>query len=224
MRLRTAAAVASLGIGLTTGTLAAQVGGIDKGTPVVARASRAYQALTSFEADFQQHFEDRNLDMPDSRGTLYQEGKTHFAMRFSDPPKEAIVADGTKFWIYTPSTSPGRVLRYPQPSHPTYGTNLLGTFLDNAVERYRITYVKTEEIDGHVTDAVTMEPIANDMPFRRATVWFDRDLGLPRRLDIEETHDHRRVLNLTRLRLNNDIPADIFICGRLPKGTKIIDQ
>lgn len=204
--------------------LPAQVGGSDKGTPVVRNASRAYQALSSFQAQFIQHFEDKNLDMPDSKGTLYQEGKNRFAMRFSDPPKDAIVVDGTKVWMYLPSSSPGQVLRFPQPNHATYGTNLLGTFLDNAVDRYRITYVNSEEIDGHITDAVIMEPLANDMPFRRATVWFDRDLGLPRRLDIEESRDHKRVLRLSQLRVNGSIQSDVFICGKLPKGTKIIDQ
>lgn len=213
-----------LGLGGLCSALPAQAGGSDKGIPVVQRASRAYQALSSFQAQFQQHFEDKNLDMPDSKGTLYQEGKTRFAMRFTDPPKDAIVVDGTRVWMYLPSSSPGKVLRYQQPNHPTYGTNLLGTFLDNAIDRYRITYVTSEVIDGHLTDAVTMEPIANDMPFRRATIWFDRELGLPRRLDIEESRDHKRVLYLSQLVQNRSIPADIFVCDKLPKGTKIIDQ
>ena len=222
-RRGTAWAVA-FGLGAVCHTLPCQAGGTDKGTAVVRNASRAYQALSSFQAQFQQHFEDKNLDMPDSKGILYQEGKSRFAMRFTDPPKDALVADGTKFWMYLPSSAPGKVLRFPQQSHPTYGTNLMGTFLDNAVDRYRITYVNSEVIDGHVTDAVIMEPMANDMPFRRATVWFDRDLGLPRRLDIEESRDHHRVLNLTQLLLNRPIAADIFLCTRFPKGTPVIDQ
>jgi outer membrane lipoprotein-sorting protein len=204
--------------------LVAQAGGSgDKGVPVVRNATRAYQALSSFQALFQQRFEDKFVDMPPSKGTLYQEGKTHLAMRFSDPPKDVIVLDGTKAWIYTPSSSPGQVLQFPQQNHPTYGTNLLGTFLDNAVDRYRITYVNSELIDGHITDAVLMEPIANDMPFRRATIWFDRDLSLPRRLDIEESRDHRRILDLSQLQLNRVIPPEIFIF-KPPAGVKTVSQ
>lgn len=221
---RVVPALVMLGIAGLGRALPAQVDISDKGVPVVRNASRAYQALSSFQAQFLQHFEDKNLDLTDSKGTLYQEGKSHFAMRWIDPPKDAIVVDGTKFWVYTPSSTPGQVLRFQQPNHPTYGTNLLGTFLDNAVDRYRITYVNSEVIDGHVTDAVIMEPIANDMPFRRATIWFDRELGLPRRLDIEESRGHNRLLSLTQLRVNSPIAADIFVCGKLPKGTKIIDQ
>lgn len=202
----------------------AQAGGGVNGVQVVRNASRAYQTLSSFQAQFEQHFEDKYVDQADSKGILYQEGKTRFAMRWTDPPKDAVVADGAKLWLYLPSSSPGKVVRYQQQASPTYGSNLLGTFLDNAVDRYRITYLKTETIEGHITDAVIMEPLANDMPFRRATVWFDRELGMPRRLDIEELRDHHRLLNLTSLRLNGSIPADIFTCGKLPKGTTIVDQ
>lgn len=195
----------------------------DPGVPVVARGSRAYEALSSFQAVFRQHFDDKMIDQPDSRGVLYQEGKNHFAMRFTDPPKDAIIADGTKLWVYTPSETPGQVMRYPLQNHPTYGTNLLGTFLDDAVDRYRITYVRSEEIDSHMTDAVVMEPIANDMPFRRATIWFDRENSLPRRLEIDESRDHKRTLQLSQLQINRSIPPGTFVC-RPPDGTRIIDQ
>jgi outer membrane lipoprotein carrier protein len=218
-RAAACAAILALG-GLRHGVAAQQ----SPGTVVVTRATRAYQALSSFQAQFVQHYDDRYGDpIPDAKGTLYQEGKTHFAMRFSDPPKDALIADGTYFWMYLPSTSPGKVLRFPQQSHPTYGTNLLGTFLDNAVDRYRITYVAFETIDGHVTDEVIMEPIANDMPFIRATIWFDRDLNLPRRLDIQETRDHHRVLSLSQLRPNESIPAGIFQFNP-PAGVKTVTQ
>lgn len=195
----------------------------DPGVPVVARGSRAYEALSSFQANFRQHFEDKMIDQPDSRGILYQEGKNHFAMRFTDPPKDAIIADGTKLWVYTPSETPGQVMRYPLQNHPTYGTNLLGTFLDDAVDRYRITYLRSEAIDSHMTDAVVMEPIANEMPFRRATIWFDRENSLPRRLEIEESRDHKRTLQLSQLQINRSIPPGTFVC-KPPSGTKTIDQ
>ncbi len=216
--------VAALAVVVAIGSAHRGVAAQTQGSIVVARATRAYQVLSSFQAQFIQHNDEKYGEaMPDAKGTLYQEGKTHFAMRFSDPPKDALIADGTYFWMYLPSTSPGKVLRFPQQNHPTYGTNLLGTFLDNAVDRYRITYVAVETIDGHITDEVIMEPIANDMPFLRATIWFDRDLNLPRRLDIQETRDHHRVLNLSQLRQNDAIPAATFQFNP-PPGVKIVTQ
>jgi outer membrane lipoprotein-sorting protein len=206
---------------LLLGGTVAQAQSIDAGVPIVKRASLAYQALSSFQALFRQQFEDRMMTVPDSRGTLYQEGKNKFAMRFSDPPSDMIIADGTSLCVYTPSETPGQVTIYPQQNHPTYGSNLLGTFLDNAADRYRITYLKSELIDNHMTDAVIMEPLANDMPFRRATIWFDRENSMPRRLDIEEMREHRRILQLTQLDLNRPIAASIFVC-KTPAGTKPI--
>lgn len=202
-------------------TLAAQA---DKGVGIVEAAAKKYEALSSFQAQFRQHWEDRiPIAGDDSRGTIYQEGKNHLAMRWSDPPNEAIILDGTWLWMYLPSTSPGEVKRFPQQNHPTYGSNVVGTFLDNPVDRYRITYVKSERIDGHITDAVMMEPLPNSgLQFRRATVWFDRDLGLPRRLEIEETRDHTRVLELSSFQQNRSIPPAIFTFD--PKGLRVITQ
>jgi outer membrane lipoprotein-sorting protein len=196
----------------------------DKGIGIVESASRKYEALSSFQAQFRQHWDDKvPLGAEESRGTIYQEGKNRLAMRWSDPPKEAIILDGTWLWLYLPSTSPGEVKRYPQQNHPTYGSNVVGSFLDNPVDRYRITYLKSERIDGNVTDAVLMEPLPNSgLQFRRATVWFDRELGLPRRLEIEESRDHSRVLELSSFQLNRSIPPSIFTFD--PKGLRIISQ
>lgn len=198
--------------------------GNDIGVNVVKRASQAYMALSSFQAEFHQQFDDKvNLGLQPSRGMLYQEGRNHFAMRFTDPEHDFIVADGTKLCVYTPSETPRQAIRYPQQSSPTYGSNLLGTFLDNATDRYRISYQGTETIDGHMTDKVLMEPIANDMPFRRATIWFDRESSLPRRLEIEETRSHKRILQFSQIQTNRLLPAKLFTCNT-PLGTRIIDQ
>lgn len=195
----------------------------DPGVKVVERATEAYQALSSFQATFHQHFDDKMVPMVDGRGTIYQEGKNRFAMRFADPPKDAIVSDGVHLWVYTPSENPGEALRYRLQNHPTYGSNLLATLLDDATDRYRITYLRSEEIDSHMTDAVVMEPLGNDLPFRRATVWFDRENSMPRRLEIEESRETTRTLQLSQLELNPSIPPATFVC-RPPSGTRIVDQ
>ncbi|MES1260314.1 MAG: hypothetical protein ABUS49_01165, partial [Acidobacteriota bacterium] len=97
-----------------TAPLSAQATNVDKGVTIAVSASRKYQALTNFQAQFRQVLADKYIDTPDSKGSMYQEGKNHFAMRWSDPPKESICLDGTYVWMYFPSTSPGIVKRYPQ--------------------------------------------------------------------------------------------------------------
>ncbi len=192
------------------------------GVSIVRQASRKYQALSSFQAAFRQVRADKYDEPETTRGTLYQEGKNRFALRWSDPAKEAIVLDGTFFWIYTPSTSPGQVLRYAQQNQPTYGGDLIGTFLDNPEARYRISYVSSEVIDGHQTDAVLMEPIAKDPNFLRATLWLDRQSGMPRRIEVQEKREAKRTLYLASLLQNPSIPPSVFKFDT--KGLKVIPQ
>jgi outer membrane lipoprotein carrier protein len=189
------------------------------GTVIAQNASKRYLALSSFRANFKQSFDDA-VKIEESTGILYQEGKNHLAMRWNDPPKDAIVLDGEYLWIYLPSTSPGQVIRYPQQNHPTYGSNVIGTFLENPETKYRITYVSSEKIDGNLTDAVMMEPIAKDPNFLRATLWLDRQLGMPRRIEIQEKRNHKRILDLSSLIMNPSIPPSIFKFDA--KGLKVI--
>ena len=190
---------------------------------IVTRAARVYKGLSGLQADFRQRIEDQFLGNTDARGVLYQAGAGKFAMRFSDPPNEAIVIDGSKTWLYLPSTMPGQVARYPAPSNPVYGLNLLAWLLERPLERYRVSFVKTEDVDGRKADAVLLDAIAPDLPFRRATVWFSREDGLPRRLEINERTGGKRIVQLSRLQPNASIQPSVFVFN-VPKGVKIVDQ
>jgi outer membrane lipoprotein carrier protein len=202
--------------------LTAQAGSPDAGA-IITRATRTYKALSGLQADFRQRIEDPFLGPTDARGVLSQSGATRFAMRFSDPANEAIVIDGTKLWVYLPSNMPGQVLRYPAPSTADYGVNLLAWLLERPLERYRVSYVRTEEIGGRKADVLLLEAIADDIPFRRATVWFDREDALPRRLEFNQRNNVKRVVELSRLRPNASIPASTFIFTP-PSGVKVVDQ
>jgi outer membrane lipoprotein carrier protein len=145
-------------------------------------------------------------------------------MRFSDPAGEAIVIDGHFVWVYTPSTTPGQVLRLPVPSGgPVYGYNLLAWLLDRPAERYSSTYLRPDRLDNRAMDVVEMIPTVPDMPFGRATVWLDRSDGLPRRMEIEETSGQRRTLTLHNLRVNQPVSAKAFTF-EVPDGVRIVDQ
>lgn len=209
---------------LAPAVLAAQaVPAGETATQVVARASRVFKQLSGLEADFRQHIEDPMVGNLDSKGKLSQTGKNRFVMRFSDPANEVLLVDGSHLWVYTPSTSPGQVTRRPISTSSVYGVNLIGWFMDNPLDRYRLTYVKTELVNGKRADAVLLEPITRDLPFRRATLWFDREDGLPRRFEISEGQGQKRTVNLTNVRLNASIPASTFVF-KVPDGVRVIDQ
>ena len=202
----------------------AQVVNNENATAIVLRAARVYKNLSGLQADFRQRLVDDapGMGTRDSRGTIYQSGSTKFAMRWSDPAGDAMVIDGQNLYVYTPSETPKQVLRFPMPTGPVWGANFMGYFLENPTDRYRISYVKTEVIDGIQTDAVLLEPTGKDMNFRRATLWFARTDNLPHKLQIVEPLQ-TRVLTLTRVQPNVSILPEKFVFVK-PAGVRVIDQ
>jgi outer membrane lipoprotein carrier protein len=191
---------------------------------VIGRAARVYRSLASLQADFVQVIDNPMIDSAESKGTLVQAGNAKLAMRFTDPPGEAIVIDGKHVWVYTPSTVPGQVIRLKAPSGgPAYGYNLLAWFLDRPAERYRPSYLRNERIGGRTTDVIKLVPAVPDMPFTEAIIWLDREDALPRRLEIHEQSGATRTLRLARLRVNQKMPDKTF-SFKVPAGARIVDQ
>jgi outer membrane lipoprotein carrier protein len=190
---------------------------------IVGRAARVYRGLTSLSAEFAQVIEDDNIGTFESRGRLQQAGQNKLSMRFSDPKGDAIIIDGEHVWVYTPSTTPGQVLRMPLPSGPVYGFNVLAWLLDKPTQRYRATYLKRDFVNFAATDVVQLEPLSDDMPFRRAVLWLDRDTALPRKVAIDERAGGTRTLTLSKVRTNETVNASSFRFD-VPNGVRVIEQ
>ena len=191
---------------------------------IVGRSSRVYRSLSSLKADFVQVIDNPMIDSAESRGTLVQAGADKLSMRFRDPPGEAVVIDGQSVWIYTPSTTPGQVIRTTVPSGgPVYGYNMLAWLLDRPAERYTASYVRGEKLNGRVVDVVQLVPAVPDLPFDRAILWLDREDGLPRRLEITERSGALRTLTLSKMRVNQSVPASTFTF-QVPSGVRVVDQ
>jgi outer membrane lipoprotein-sorting protein len=188
---------------------------------ILTRAARAYQTLSTFQAEFRQRIDDPYIDHDETRGRLYQSGN-RFAMRFTDPAGGAIVIDGRHAWVYEPVDIPGQVVRHPVGTDPAYGYNLLGWFLDRPGEKYRASWLREELLEGRKTDVLVLEPLDPTMRFRRATVWFDQELSLPRRFEIDEKI-LTRTLTLSRIRTNVTLPGNVFTF-QVPNGVKVIEH
>lgn len=187
----------------------------------IVRAARVYQGLSSFQADFRQRLDDPMMDHPESRGRLYQSGPSRFAMRFTDPAGGAIVMDGTAVWVYLPDDAPDQVLKYPPPGGNSYQQNPLGYLLDRPTEKYRSTWLREEPIEGKIADVLLLEPLRGDLGFRRATIWLDRDSGLPRKVELDERL-LVRTLTLSRVRTNGTVPASTYVF-RVPDGVRVVE-
>ncbi len=190
---------------------------------IIADAAARYQAMTAFRADFRQILADSMIGTYDSRGQLVQAGESRLSMRFSDPDGDAIVMDGTWVWVYTPSTTPGQVLRFKVPADPTYGPNVLAWILTNPVERYQMRYVRADAVAGRGVDVVALSPLDRSLPFVDAVVWIDQFDHLPRRLEIREKGGQTRTLILSGVEVNRRIAPDQFQFSP-PAGVRVIDQ
>lgn len=193
--------------------------------PSLDHASRSYDTVRTLAADFIQIIENPMLGDPDTtRGRLYQRRPNYFAMRFTEPKNDRVVADGRRLWLYTPSTTPGQVIRTAIPGTGTTGPNLIGQFVEHPRERYEARYVRTDSLpDGAPVDVIALTPRATDLPYSAATVWIAKKDGLVRRIEIEETSGQRRTIILRNLTVNGAIPAREFRFSP-PAGLQVVDQ
>jgi outer membrane lipoprotein carrier protein len=181
---------------------------------IIGRAANVYRSLGSLQANFVQVIDNPMIDSAESTGTLVQAGPVKLAMRFTDPAGEAIVVDGRHVWVYTPSTVPGQVIRLAVPSGgPVYGYNLLAWLLDRPAQR----------LNGRTTDVIELTPAVPDLPFERAVIWLDRENALPRRLEIHEPSGATRTLDLSQIRVNQQVPERTFTF-KVPSGVRVVDQ
>jgi len=188
----------------------------------LAHAERAYHALRTVRAQFDQTITNPMLGAPEvSHGTLYLAPPDRFAMRFTDPAGDRIVVDGRWLWAYTPSTVPGQVIRQPMPTAGATTPNLFAQFVDRPLDRYEATYAGRDVVAGDSVELVTLVPTTAELPFRSATIAIAHATGWLRRLAIVETSGQRRTLVLTTFSPNVTIPP-AEVSFTVPRGVRIV--
>jgi outer membrane lipoprotein carrier protein len=192
--------------------------------PILDRASASYETINTLAADFVQIVANPMIGGPDTtRGKLYQMRRSRFAMRFTHPKGDRIVADGRYLWLYTPSTTPGQVIRSRIPETGTTGPNLIGQFVERPRERYTARYLRADSLPEGMTDVIELSPKGNDQPYTEAVIWVDRDNGLVRRLSIVETSGQRRTVVLANVTVNARVPDREFTFSP-PASVRVVDQ
>ncbi len=191
---------------------------------ILDRASATFDTVRTLQADFVQIIDNPMLGDPDStRGRLYQRRPNYFAMRFTEPKNDRIVADGRRLWLYTPSTTPGQVIRTTIPGTGTTGPNLIGQFVEHPREHYSVRYVRADSIGDAAVDVIALTPRAADLPYSAATVWIAKPDGLIRRIEIVENSGQRRTITLQHLTVNGAIPDREFRFAPT-SGVRVVDQ
>jgi outer membrane lipoprotein carrier protein len=192
--------------------------------PILDRASQSFDTVRTLQADFVQIIDNPMLGDPDTtRGTLYQQKPSSFAMRFTEPKNDRIVADGRALWLYTPSSTPGQVIRSAIPATGNTGPNLIGQFVERPRERYDARYVRADSNAAGAFDVVALTPREREAPYTAATLWITRKDGLVRRIAIVETSGQTRTIILRNVVVNQPINSREFRFSP-PAGSQVVDQ
>lgn len=188
----------------------------------LSRAQRAYDGMTTLSAEFSQTITHPMLGAPErSRGVLYLAPPGRFAMRFTEPSDDRIVADGRWLWLYTPSTVPGQVIRQPIPAAGASSPNLFAQFVDRPLERYDASYIRRDTVVGVPVDVVRFVPRVADLPFREAVLSLAVSDGWPRRLTLVEETGQRRELVFSDPAVNRRIPP-AELTFTVPRGARVV--
>ncbi len=187
---------------------------------ILNNAGETYRQLTTLRADFTQTIANPMMGTEVTRGVLFLSPPRKFSMRFSEPPGDRIVADGTWLWLHTPSTVPDQVIRQPIPEAGPATPNLFGQFVDRPLERYTATYVGVDSVMGHAVDKVRLVPRVAGIPFRQVVISLSAD-GMLRKIALVENSGQRRTLVFDSLAPNVSIAEEELIF-RVPRGTRIV--
>ena len=187
---------------------------------LMEEAGIRYSDVRGFCANFEQTLSVPLLgETTHSKGTLCQESPNLFAMRFSDPEGDVLVADGEFFWVYYPSSDPRQVLQFDMETQPG-GVDFHREFLEAPGEKYQMEYLGEESLSGQATHLISLTPI-EPSGFQGARIWLDSRRSLILQALIQMENGSQRTVTLSGIRLN--LPEDpLRFRFSPPEGAQVI--
>jgi len=176
---------------------------------IMEEAGARYAGIRSFCARFEQSLEVPLLnETHDSKGQLCQAQPDLFAMRWSEPEGDVVVADGEYFWVYYPSADPGQVLQFSMAVRPG-GLDFNREFLEAPAEKYHLSFVGEESVAGHAAYVISAKP-REPAGFTETRLWLDRDRSLILQARIGMENGSVRTLTLYDIDLSPPPDSDRF--------------
>jgi outer membrane lipoprotein carrier protein len=193
------------------------------GAAILKRASVAYGKVKAMRADFVQRRENPLLNSnTTSRGTLYQKSPDRFALKFSQPAGDVIIADGRYFWVYYPSVDRRQVIRANATEGGAGAVDLQAQFIGDPVKRFKYTYEGSQKLGGRTVHILTLVP-RSDAGYKSMKVWIDGMDSLVRRFQINENSGTVVEFQLSNLSVNPLLGNDIFQFTP-PAGAQVIER
>ena len=192
--------------------------------PILDRAVAAYANVRTIRANFTLVVKDPMIgDTTTSSGEFLEQRPGKYALRWSHPRGDAIVADGRNQWVYLPSSAPGQVVRSSL-GHAASGegVDIIGEFVDRPRERFTVAYERADQVAGRAADVLALTPKDRNAPYTRVLIWVDRADSLVRRIEVAEGSGTTRLFTLDRVRLNAAIAPSQFTFTP-PRGARVVD-
>ncbi len=190
---------------------------------LIGRAAATYKAARTATANFQQTLTNPMTGSASvSRGVLHRQAPDRFAFSFTDPSGDRIIADGKFLWVYTPSSTPGQVLKLPAEAANGGMLDPGAQFFEAPRTRFNITDGGTATVGGSPARVLTLTPKGANAPFTKATVWLDPVDGTLRQFETLDGMGVKRLVLLTDIRVNVTLPSGAFTFTP-PKGVRVVD-
>ena len=195
---------------------------VDPSVRLMEEAASRHESTTTLCADFEQHLVVPLLGEEHSgRGRLCQAQPDLFAMRFSEPAGDAVVADGQWLWIYQPSVDAKAVLRQ-EMGGGVGGYDFHREFLHDPASKYDTSYQGEDQVRAHPTHRIRLTP-RQDATYRSATIWLDRGSLALRQVRVEDENGSVRTVTLESIQSGQSAPAGWFTF-RPPPGVQVITR
>jgi outer membrane lipoprotein carrier protein len=215
--MRNSLALAALLLGIA-GTAAAQ----SPVAPALDKAVAAYRNVRSLRATFDQTLTNPVTSRASSaKGELLVKRPGKISVAFTEPAGDRIVSDGSRVWIYLPSSNPGQVIRARADAQGT-GLDVSTELLTAPRSRFAVTDGGADKVGDRATHIVTLVP-NTARNYTKARLWIDDADGLVRQLDLTEQSGVTRLVRFRTLQLNATIPASAFKF-QVPPGVKVYDS
>lgn len=195
-------------------------GGVDA---LIARAAATYKAAKTATASFQQTLTNPMTGSAMvSRGVLQRKAPDKFAFTFTEPTGDRIIADGRFLWVYTPSTTPGQVIKLPAEAANGGMLDPGAQFFESPRSRFNIVDGGSATVQGRATRVLSLTPKSDNAPFTSATVWLDPTDGTLRQFETLDGMGVKRLVRLSDVKVNVALPGSAFTFTP-PKGVRVVD-
>lgn len=196
-------------------------GGVDA---LLSRAAATYNSAKTATASFEQTLTNPMTGTTSvSRGEFLRQQPNKFSFRFTEPSGDRIVADGTSLWVYTPSSTPGQVIKLPLSEAGAGSLDLGAQFFASPRERFVVADGGQATVGGKATRVLTLTPRKAGEMFAKATVWLDASDGTLRQFETVDGMGIKRRVIVRDLEVNVPVQAAAFGFTP-PRGVRVVDR